>query len=672
MVPSEGSSEADLSRLTKRLERERRARVEAEAIAERGLRQLYEKQEEVSLLEKIAGAANWASSVEDAMGYALEQICAYTKWPVGHALLANHPNVATRELASAGIWHMLPPGRFASFREISETMRFASGKGLPGRILESGKPTWIKDVTQDSRFVRADQARQCGLKAAFGCPVLIGTEVAAVLEFFAEETLSPNEGLLKIMAHVGTQLGRVVERRRAEERLIHGALHDPLTNLPNRAFFLERLQFAVNRARRQEPYRFAVLFLDLDRFKLVNDSLGHLAGDQLIIEIAQRLTACLRRTDLVARNENENAPPAASPNDEETIARLGGDEFTILLEDIHDISDPMRVAERIQVELNKPFLLAGQEVVTTVSIGMALSTSGYSTAQDILRDADIAMYRAKSLGKARCEVFDQAMHATVVARLQLEGDLRRALERHEFRLHYQPIVSLASKAIQGFEALVRWQHPVKGIVSPAEFVPIAEETGLILFIGKWVFREACRQMRHWQVQYSQASELTGSVNVSAKELGQADFVELIAHILQETGVKPSAIRLELTEGVAMENAEQTRKLLIGLKRLGLRLSIDDFGTGYSSLSYLRRFPIDTLKIDRSFISHIDGDEENRQIVRTIMHLADNLGMDVIAEGAETLEEIDHLQKLQCQYVQGYYFFQPMDNAAVGSLLSQRK
>jgi predicted signal transduction protein with EAL and GGDEF domain len=518
-------------------------------------------------------------------------------------------------------------------------------------------------------FPRAEPARQTGLKAAFGCPILIGTEVAAVLEFFAVETLVPDEALMKVMAHVGTQLGRVVERRRSEEQLIHGALHDPLTHLPNRAFFLERLQLATRRAKRQPDYRFAVLFLDLDRFKVVNDSLGHVAGDQFLIEIARRLTACVRRTDVVVRHEGQHILPTPTTNDDDTIARLGGDEFTILLDDIRDTSDPLRVAKRIQQALTEPFILSGQQLVTTASIGVALSTTGYTDAQDILRDADLAMYRAKALGKARCEVFDQAMHDSAVARLQLEGDLRGALEREEFRLYYQPIVSLDTGEIQGFEALVRWPHPQRGMLTPADFLAVAEETGMIVFIGKWVMREACRQMRRWQEEYATAVSLTVSINVSARELAQPNFVQETAHILKETGVRPSAIRLELTEGAAMDDAEHTRRVLHDLKDLGIRVSIDDFGTGYSSLSYLRRFPIDTLKIDRSFVSHIDGDEENRQIVKTIMLLASNLGMDVIAEGAETRQEIEHLKHLQCDYVQGYYYYKPLDGDAVRTLFS---
>ncbi len=663
------SPDSDVPRLTRRLDRERRARLEAEAIAERGLRNLYERQREISLLEGIAVAANEASSVDVAMRLALKEICEYMQWPIGHACHAvPDPAHTTVELISTGTWHLQNPARFAPFCEISDSTHFASGVGLPGRIQASGKPAWIMDVTQDSNFPRAPQAKQVGLKAAFGFPVLIGTEVVAVLEFFAEESLSPDEGLLRVMAHIGTQLGRVIERKRSEDRLIHGAFHDPLTNLPNRALFLERLEFVMTRAKRHKNYKFAVLFLDLDRFKVVNDSLGHMAGDQLIIETARRLTASLRRTDMIARVADDSPlrPPA---ND--IIARLGGDEFTVLLDDIGDVSDAIRVAERIQREIGTPCILAGQEIVTTASIGIAFSETGYAVVHDILRDADTAMYRAKALGKARCEVFDQAMHATAVARLQLEAELRRALERQEFRIHYQPIVSLRNGKITGFEALVRWQHPERGLILPSTFIPLAEETGLILFIGKWVLREACRQIRTWREQFPDAFPLTMSVNLSAKEFAQPDLIDHIAHILQETGATANCIRLELTESVAMDNAERTGRLLIDLKRLGVRLSIDDFGTGYSSLSYLRRFPIDTLKIDRSFVQHMDDHAENREIVRTIMMLANNLGMEVIAEGAETSGEVGHLKDLHCEFAQGFFFFKPVDSATAQTILRQR-
>ncbi len=655
--------------MARRLERERRARLEAEAIAERGLRDLYERQREISLLEAIAVAANEAATVDEAMQLALTRISEYTQWPLGHVyhVVAGSTDRGL-ELVSTGTWHSKDHARFAPFRERSDALPMTVGVGLPGRILASGKPAWIMDVTQDPNFPRAPEARQTGLKAAFGFPVLVGSEVAAVLEFFAEDTLAPNEALLNVMAHVGTQLGRVIERKRAEERLVYGAFHNPLTNLPNRALFLERLDFVMKRAARHPNYRFAVLFLDLDRFKIVNDSLGHMVGDQLILETARRLTACLRRTDMIARGGDQM--PARTSGDD-LVARLGGDEFTILLDEIRDISDPLRVAERIQREVSKPLVLSGQEIVTTASIGIALSTSGYTQVHDILRDADIAMYRPKALGKARCEVFDQAMHARALARLQVEADLRRALEHKEFRLHYQPIVSLQDGKIRGFEALLRWQHPAKGLLSAGHFISVAQETGLILFISEWVLREACNQAMRWQQQFSMHPPLTMSVNLCAKQFNQPDLLAQIARVLEDTGMAPNMLKLELTESVAMENAERTRRLLLQLKQLGVRLSIDDFKTGYSSLSSQRRFPIDTLKIDRSFICQMDAHEENREIVRTIMMLARNLGMEVIAEGAETPGEVSHLQSLACQYVQGYFFYKPLDTTDVEAVLQQQ-
>lgn len=660
--------ETDLSRLTRRLERERRSRLEAEAIAERGLRDLFERQREISLLEAIAAAANEAVSVDEAMRFALKKICDYTQWPLGHAwYTAPDAATGTVELVPTGMWCLQNAARFSAFCNDSDSVRLAPGIGLPGRILASGKPAWIMDVTRDANFPRAEQARQAGLRAAFGFPVLVGTEVAAVLEFFAEEALPPDEGLLRVMAQIGTQLGRVIERKRAEDRLIHSAFHDSLTNLPNRALFLERLEFAMNRARRHPDYRFAVLFLDLDRFKVVNDSLGHVVGDRLIAETSRRLTGCLRRNDMVARIADADLP-SRSPD---IIARMGGDEFSILLDDIRDASDPIRVAERIQQELAAPFTLEGREVFITASIGIALSATGYNVVHDILRDADIAMYRAKALGGGRCEVFDQAMHAQAMVRLQLEAELRHALERQEFRLHFQPIVSLHNGRISGFEALVRWEHPKRGLIAPSEFIPLAEETGLILSIGKWVLREACRQARQWQVQFPQHPPLTMSVNLSARQLAQPDLIDYLDRVLRETGLAPNSLKLELTESVAMENAERTQRLLSELKRLGIQVSIDDFGTGYSSLSYLRRLPIDTLKIDRSFVRHIDADEESREIVRTIMMLAHNLNMDVIAEGAETSEEISHLKKLNCEYAQGYFFFKPSDSTTIEAILHRQ-
>lgn len=442
----------------------------------------------------------------------------------------------------------------------------------------------------------------------------------------------------------------ITDRKRAEEQMIHDAFHDPLTGLPNRALFLDHLKLAVERAKRREGnHLFAVLFLDLDRFKVVNDSLGHNVGDQLLITISRRLESCLRPGD--------------------TVARLGGDEFTILLDDIKDASDAIRLAKLIQEVLRLPFNLDEHEVFTTVSIGIALSATDYDHPEDLLRDADTAMYRAKSLGKARHEVFDKPMHAHAMELLQLEIDLRRAIERQEFCIHYQPIVSLTSGRISGFEALVRWKHPERGLITPEKFIPVAEETGLIVPIGQLVLSEACRQTRRWQRQFPAMQPLSISVNLSSKQLTQPDLIDQIKQSLQRSGLDPLSLKLEITESVVMENTETAISMLTQLRALQVGLSIDDFGTGYSSLSYLHRFPVGTLKIDRSFVSRLGNNDENGEIVKTIIMLAQNLKMDVVAEGVEKDDQLLHLRNLKCDYAQGYLISKPVDAEGAAKLLS---
>ncbi|HEX8853774.1 MAG TPA: EAL domain-containing protein, partial [Pyrinomonadaceae bacterium] len=404
--------------------------------------------------------------------------------------------------------------------------------------------------------------------------------------------------------------------------------------------------------KRRDSRLFAVLFLDLDRFKIVNDSLGHMVGDQLLVGIGRRLETCLRPGD--------------------TVARLGGDEFTILLEDLNDAEEAIEVAGRLQKEVSLPFNLNGHEVFTTVSIGIALSTTGYERPEEVLRDADTAMYRAKTQGKARHEVFDKAMHARALNLLQLETDLRRAVEREEFFLHYQPIVSLETGLIRGFEALVRWQHPERGPVSPIDFIPVAEETGLIIPIGEWVLAEACREVKRWQAMFPSYPPLQISVNISGKQLMKSDLIEQVRRVLHETGIEARALKLEITESIMMENIESAISILNHLRALGVELSIDDFGTGYSSLSYLHRFPVSTLKIDRSFVGRMDGNNENAEIVRTIVMLARNLDMDVIAEGVETESQVTQLRALRCEYGQGYHFSKPVDGAGVAALLTNNQ
>jgi PAS domain S-box-containing protein len=457
----------------------------------------------------------------------------------------------------------------------------------------------------------------------------------------------------------------ITERKRAEEMLVHNAFHDGLTNLPNRALFLDRLQHALTLSKRRSNYKIAVLLIDVDDFKIINDSLGHTAGDELLIQIGQRLKDSVRRVDTVSRPSVNEA--LGRVTDDDTLARLGGDEFTILLDDIRDPIEAVRVAGRVQAELATPFLVNHQEIVISVSIGIAASTSPHTRAEDLLRDADIAMYRAKRAGKARCEVSDTAMHANAVKRLQLETDLRRALDQGEFRVYYQPIVSLQTGKIAGFEALTRWQRP-EGILPPSEFIAVAEETGLIIPMNRQLLREACQHLRSWQSEFPSSPPLTMSVNITSREFAQPDLASEIRKSLEQTGVDPGCLQLEIIETIAMGDAENSGYVLAQLKALGVRLSIDDFGIGYSSLSRLHRIPVDTLKIDRAFISNMDSDPESREIVRIIIMLAHNLGLKVVAEGAETEEHINLLKQLNCEMAQGYFFSRPADDQAMVKLL----
>ncbi|MBD2080757.1 EAL domain-containing protein [Leptolyngbya sp. FACHB-17] len=449
---------------------------------------------------------------------------------------------------------------------------------------------------------------------------------------------------------VGSQTD-ITERKQAEEQLLHDALHDSLTGLANRILFMDRLGHAIQLSKRHADYCFAVLFIDLDRFKVINDSLGHMVGDQLLMAIAERLGERLRPGD--------------------TFARLGGDEFVILLDDIQEDEDATEIAEGVQQALRHPFHLDGQEIFATASIGIILGTASYERPEDLLRDADTAMYRAKALGRGRHQVFDPSMHDSAVALLHMENDMRRALQNQEFQLYYQPIVSIRNDRINGLEALIRWQHPKRGLIMPSEFIPIAEETGLIIPLGWWVMREACRQMREWQIQFPTNPPLTISVNVSSKQFAQSDLVDQVQRILQETGLSAQCLKLEITESTVMENADAAVEMLQKLRDLGLHLSIDDFGTGYSSLGYLHRFPVDTLKIDRSFITHVEDDLEKMEIIRTVVTLAWNLGMDVVAEGVETKKQLAQLKVLRCENGQGYIFSRPLNHAAVAALLGEK-
>lgn len=430
----------------------------------------------------------------------------------------------------------------------------------------------------------------------------------------------------------------ITARKRAEEQLQYNALYDTLTDLPNRAHFMKQLGLAVERAEIEKRFQFAVLFLDLDRFKVINDSLGHVTGDKLLIGIAERLKSCVRPSDV--------------------IARLGGDEFTILLT-IKGEADAIQVAERLQQKLTKPFKLGNYEVFTSASIGIIISDDMRRKPEDYLRDADTAMYRAKEAGKARYEVFDRKMHVQNVNLLRVETDLRRAIERGEFRVYYQPIVSLETGEVLEFESLIRWEHPERGMILPNDFICIAEETGLIIPIGKWILEESCRQLKEWQKDFQTEQLLSISVNLSAKQLMHPSLMAQVKEVLKKTAINPHSLKLEVTETTVMENSETALNVLSELRNLGIRLSTDDFGTGFSSLSYLHRFPFERLKIDRSFINKMDSDPKSSEIVRTILMLAQNLNIETVAEGIENGKQLRQLTELGCNFGQGFLFSKPV-------------
>ena len=445
---------------------------------------------------------------------------------------------------------------------------------------------------------------------------------------------------------------RTAELAEANAQLLYDAFHDKLTGLANRALFLDRLALATERYQRRADGGFAILYLDADRFKVVNDSLGHSTGDQLLVALGERLKECTRPGD--------------------TVARLGGDEFAVLLEDTSLIEEATRVAERIQHEARKPFVTSGKVIYTSVSVGIVMSSTLHENAEELLRDADIAMYHAKALGKARYQVFTEEMRDHVVSLMALENDLRGALGRNELRVYYQPIKALQNGSLTGFEALVRWQHPTLGTVSPTSFIPLAEETGLIIELDRWVLREACRQLKHWQQQYPLIPPLTINVNLSSRQFLEADLVNFVRSMFEETGVQPEHLKLEVTESVLMQHAEAVMIAFEQLKALGVKLYIDDFGTGYSSLSYLQRFPVDTLKIDRSFVDNMVKTPESAELVKTIIAMAQALKLSVVAEGIETEAQLAQLNALGCSRGQGYLFAKPLTVEGATAMLHAAK
>jgi diguanylate cyclase (GGDEF)-like protein len=637
--------------IEKRLRRERLARREVEEIAERTTRALYDKQQELVLLEAVVSSSNESSTVEDALQGAVDAVCAHTGWPVGHAYVREP---SSGDLVPSTSRHIEPSNRFAAFHEATEQTTFSKGIGLSGRVLATGKAAWITDVTIDPNIAR----RNLGVRGAFAFPIHADGEMKAVLEFFTPLAVAPDTALLEVMAQIGRHLGRVVERIRGQEQIAHQATHDGLTGLANRLLFRDRLELALARAERRGSFA-ALLFLDLDRFKDVNDTLGHSAGDHLLRSVSARLHVALRASDTLARLGDEVF----------TLARFGGDEFVVLCEDLASEVGAVRIAERVQQALLSPFVLERKEHFVTASIGIVLASGSDRDAEDLLRDADIAMYRAKERGPGNWEIFDEALRKRALERVATERALRNALETGELRLHYQPIVALDGGAVQFVEALVRWQHPERGLLPPGEFIPIAEESALILQIGAWTLREACDQAYRWRARFGDRAPLPVSVNVSARQLAQAELPQIVRQVLAETGLSAGDLAIEVTETALIEDSGGPAASLRELKALGVKILLDDFGTGYSSLSHLQRFPIDALKIDRSFVMHLGAGEDDRAIVRAIAAMANALGLEVVAEGVESAEQAAEAQALGCGWAQGYYFARPAPPSEFESLIA---
>jgi diguanylate cyclase (GGDEF)-like protein/PAS domain S-box-containing protein len=457
----------------------------------------------------------------------------------------------------------------------------------------------------------------------------------------------------------------ITERKRAEEQLEHNLFHDPLTGLPNRRQFLDRLQTAFTRSRPEAGRPYTLLLANLDHLKVFNESMGTVAGDQILLEIGRRLAGNLRRDDVMAGHES------AGTSAEAVLFRLGGDEFTILLDGVADPSDAMRTAQSLQAAVAVPFSVESREVRVSLSVGIALNAPTHERPEDVLKDADVAMRRAKALGGSRCEVFDEAMHTRAVGRLRLETDLRAALTEHQFRVYYQPVVQLTTRRIVSFEALLRWDHPTQGLISPYRFIEAAEDTGILVSIGHWLILQACQQLRTWEADQLSEHPMSISVNVSARQFADARLVNDIQDALKETGIDPARLQLEMTESVAAADPKLTITVLSHLKHQGIGVILDNFGTGATSLRALRQFPLDALKIDRSLIGEMQTDVAAGDIVELITAMANKMKLKAIAEGIETARQVERLLELGCEYGQGYYFSQPMEAKAAQQFMRQQ-
>jgi predicted signal transduction protein with EAL and GGDEF domain len=632
-------------------------------VAERGLRELFVREQEILLLESVARSANGAGSLAETMPEALTRICEFAGWPFGRLVLIDRTDEPQVILRPSGLWNGSANAAFDRVRCAIDALPLVPGVGVVGRVAESGHADWQAGFRADPVNAAVATAVPDDLHSVLGFPVLVGAEVVAVLEFFGPSATPPNDPLLTLMAHVGMQLGRIVERQRWRENPTD-AFQDPLTRLPNRTFFHRALARAFRRAQQAPGYRFAVLFADLDGFKTVNDSLGHGAGDELVVQIARRLADGLRREDTIARGTPLLPTRPAAP----TIARLGGDEFTILLDDVQHPDVAVSIARRMQEGLQVPFEVEGREIFASASIGIAMSDEAYTRPEDILRDADVAMYRAKSLGKGRYVLFEPSMRHRAAARLQLETDIRYALQREQLRLRFQPIVSLVHGRVVGLEALLRWQHPERGSLVPTEFLDIAEDTGVMLACTEWVLSEAVRHLQQWQ-QLPGGDLLSVSVNLSARQLLAPDLIDTVTGIVRSASIAPASLVVEITN-TSMQDLVRASAVVTALHDIGVPVSIDDFGTGGGALASLVHLAASSLKMSRTFIGRPDAHLRGRTVMRSIVSLAHRLGIEVIAEEVESAEEVEHLLAIGCRLAQGYYFSAPVEAGDVPDTIAR--